>query len=131
MHIVPKGLRTWFVIHFAADYLAALPLMIHPQKFLDMLGWQAFDPVAARIIAAAFLAIGGTSFILRQASLEVYRALLLLKLIWSSMALLGILLATGGNMSWGQGLVFVIFFVFGSVWAYYYCKTRPLGSEMS
>ena len=62
-----------------------------------MLGWQSVDAVAARIIAAAFMAIGGTSFLLRNASLEVYRALLLLKIIWSSMALVAILLATRGR----------------------------------
>lgn len=124
--MVPPSLRTWFLIHFAADYLAAIPLMLFPQQVLNILQWDVFDPVATRIVAAAFMAIGGTSFLLRNSSLEVYRALLLLKLIWSGSALAGILLATGGRMSWGEGLVFGIYILFGSVWAYYYRVTRTV-----
>lgn len=118
------GLRFWFIVHFVADYLAAVPLMLFPEQMLALLQWDAFDPVAVRIVAAAFLAIGGTSLLLRNASLEVYRAMLLLKIIWSSSALVGILLATGGKMSWGEALVFGIFIVFGSAWVYFYRTTK-------
>ena len=75
--------------------------MIHPQQFL-MLGWQSVDAVAARIVPAAFMAIGGV-FSLAQRILECI-AITTAKIICSSMALVAILLATGGD-ELGRGLV--------------------------
>jgi hypothetical protein len=64
--------------------------MIAPVTTLELFGWETIDPVATRLAAAALLAIGGESLRMRHASLETYRAMLDLKLIWSAAAMLGL-----------------------------------------
>ncbi len=121
---VPPALKTWFIIHFVADYLAAVPLMIAPEQVLAMLQWGTVDPIATRIVASAFLAIGGVSLIERNASLDVYRVMLKLKLIWSVSAMVGVLIATKGQFALGSTVVFLVFLGFFSVWVYYFRKFR-------
>lgn len=121
---MPPHLRTWFIIHFVADYLAAVPLMIAPEQVLGLLQWGYVDPIATRIVAAAFMAIGGVSLIERNASVDIYRALLKLKLIWSVSAMVGVLIATKGQFALGSTVVFLVFLGFFSVWAYYFRKVR-------
>ena len=87
---IPASLRTWFLIHFAVDWLFALPMMFAPVATLELLGWDSVDPASTRLVAAALLAIGGESLRMRKAGLEVYRVMLDLKLIWSAGAMLGL-----------------------------------------
>lgn len=121
---VPNSLRHWFVVHFILDALFAIPLFIAPVYTLQLFGWTTIDPVAGRLVASAFFAIGTTSLITRNADVSSYRSLLILKLIWSGTALLGLLLniANGApTFSWAAIGIFVIFFI---VWAYYYRQLR-------
>ncbi len=118
---VPDSLRKWFFVHFLLDYAVALPLFIFPRFILEFVGATTIDPLATRIVAAALFAIGGISLVSKNASLEVYKNLLILKIIWSTFAILGILITiftTGSNLlSW---LTLVIFAIFSSIWIYYY-----------
>ena len=117
--MVPKALRTWFVIHFAIDWLFAIPLMIAPSATLNLLGWETVDPVATRLVSAALLAIGGESLRMRHASADGFRTMLDLKLIWSASAMLGLAwsgLSGGPGMVWGFLVIFAIFF---GVWWFY------------
>ena len=79
----PASLRTWFRVHCAIDLVAALPLLLFPQRILGLLGWTAIDPVATRLCGAALLGIGGASVLVDRHGLAGYRALLGLKVIWS------------------------------------------------
>ena len=56
--MVPSSLRSWFVVHFVADIVFALPLFLAPQWTLTLLGWRAVDPIATRLVAAALFGIG-------------------------------------------------------------------------
>jgi hypothetical protein len=119
------ALRTWFVIHFWADILFAIPLFIAPESVLSLFGWQAVDPVAARSVSAALFAIGIESYLCRNAGTEVFKAMLNLKIIWSFAATLGLLIAlvmgTHGRplMLW---LIFLTFVSFHVLWVYW--RTR-------
>ena len=116
---VPASLRTWFVVHFVLDILFALPLLVAPELFLTFFGWKAVDPVSARLVAAALFGIGIQSLLGRNESKETFRAMLNLKVIWSSTATLGIVLsiAQGGPvLAW---LFAIIFGGFCAVWSYY------------
>jgi hypothetical protein len=116
---VPSSLRTWFVMHFVADLLAAIPLFLAPVTVLGWLGWTAVDPIATRLVAAALFGIGIESFLGRGGSLEQFRGMLRFKVIWSAMAALGTLwsLLTGGPpAAWA---VLAIFAVFHGVWLRY------------
>jgi hypothetical protein len=128
---IPASLRRWFVAHAIVDLLVALPLLIAPVATLRQLGWTAVDPVTTRLVAAALLAIGGQSYLGRQGSLESYRSLLNLKMLWSSTAIVALLLGIGSGAPvacWGFLAVFVIFF---GVWTYYRIRIKQWDSADS
>ena len=87
---VPNGLRTWFVIHFVADILFAIPLLLFPQALLNLFSWKTFDPIMTRLVGAALMGIGVESLLGRNASAATFRAMLNLKVIWASSALFAI-----------------------------------------
>jgi hypothetical protein len=116
---VPRGLRTWFVIHFAVDILFAIPLLFFPRSLLGLLGWTTYDPMTARLVGAALMGIGVESLLGRNASAETFRAMLNLKIIWSSCAIFAIAAALyegAPPMGWTFLAVFVTFWC---VWVYY------------
>ncbi len=117
--MVPRGLRRWFVAHFIADILVAVPLMIAPTHVLAWFGWTTVDPVATRLVAAALFGIGIESYLGRNATADVFRGMLNLKIIWSSTAVAGSLWSVieGAPVAtWG---VFAIFAGFLGVWLRY------------
>ncbi|MGB2963724.1 MAG: hypothetical protein WBB69_07025 [Anaerolineales bacterium] len=119
---VPESLRVWFVIHFVVDILFAIPLLFFPEVIMPLLGWTVVDPITSRLVGAALLGIGGESLLGRNASREVFSAMLNLKILWASSAVLGIglgIAAGGPPMAWGFLVVFVIF---GGIWIYYRSK---------
>lgn len=116
---LPAGLRTWFVIHFAVDLLVGIPLLFFPEVLMPIIGWETIDPIASRIVGAALMGIGIESWLGRDANIEVYRAMLNLKVIWSSSAIIGITLGLwmgGAKAGW---LFLFIFVVFWFIWIYY------------
>ena len=124
MKEVPSSLRTWFVIHFMVDMLIGVPLLLLPEIIMPWLGWNVVDPIASRVVGAALMGIGIESYLGRNASIEVFRAMLNLKVIWSSSAILGIGLGLwqgGASAGW---LFMWIFVVFWFVWIYYWRKLK-------
>ena len=122
---VPQALRNWFVVHFVADTLFAVPLMIAPAWLLGLFGWQQVDPYTARVVAAALFGIGIESLLGRKAGVESFRNMLNLKIIWSLAVLVGIV------WSWGEGAqgnppmvwaLFGIFAGFNLLWVYWRWK---------
>jgi len=110
--MVTRGLRIWFVVHFIADILFALPLFVAPEFTLGLFGWTAVDPVTTRLVAAALFGIGIESLLGRKGDVEAFRAMLNLKIIWSSAAVVGFVwcLAEGApSMVWGFLAIFVAF----------------------
>ncbi len=118
---IPSSLRIWFFVHFLVDYFFAVPLFLFPYQTLGFFGWGVVDPIAARLVAAALLAIGGISFVARNSDVAVYKSLLIMKIIWSFFAVEGILLTAFVEgvplLAWA---IFAIFLFFSSVWIYYY-----------
>lgn len=122
--MIPQSLKTWFVIHFIADYVFAIPLLFFPETFLGYFGWTAYDPIATKLVASALFAIGGISLLHRNASREVMKTMLSLKLIWSGSVIIGLLLVftTASGLLWN--LVFSTFLVFFLLWGYYYKRLK-------
>ena len=119
INVVPKGLRTWFVIHFAADVLFAIPLLFFPQPLLNLFNWGVYDPILARLVGAALMGIGVESLLGRNADADTFRAMLNLKVIWASCALF----AFGAGIAEGAApiawILMGIFGVFWCAWVYY------------
>ncbi len=123
--MVPPALRTWFVVHFVADLIFAIPLLLAPELFLGLLGWPAVDPISARLVGAALMGIGVQSLLGRKEDLQVFRAMLNLKIIWSGTASIGILVSMlqgGPTLGWGFLAIFV---AFNGLWLHY---RRVLGA---
>ena len=117
--MVPKSLRVWFVIHFVLDVVSAVPLLVAPEFTLSLFGWITIDPFAARLVAAALMAIGVESLLGRNGSAETYRATLNLKIIWAGTAILGMgitMISGGPPLGW---LFLAIFGLFLPVWIRY------------
>jgi hypothetical protein len=124
---VPVALRRWFVVHFWADILFALPLFIAPVAVLQLIGWQQVDPITARLVAAALFGIGIESWIGRNASRASFVTMLNLKVIWSATATIGIAwsIAEGAQgrpvFAW---IVLGIFAAFHALWLTWALRLR-------
>ena len=124
-------LKRWFIIHCLIDVLIAVPLFIMPERLLDFCGWRTVDPVSARLVAAALFGIGIVSFVVKDASHEVYKAMLALKIIWSfaaSAALLLSLLTHAHGRPAALWIAAVIFIGFHFVWFYWYLRIQKENS---
>lgn len=118
----PASLKWWFIVHFAVDIAFAIPLFFFPVAFLSFLGWQVVDPFATRIVAAALFGIGIESFIGRNASVQTYKNMLNLKIIWSGVTIAGIglsIIQSSYAASFGQYLLFTTFIVFHILWVFW------------
>src|SRR5437879_1644640 len=107
----PSALRRWFVFYFAVDWAVGVPLLVAPEILLRFFGWHDIDPIATRLFAASLLG--------RNGSVNEFRAMLNLKLIWAAAAViaLGIGVLSGGPaLTWLGLAVFVGFF---RVWLYW------------
>lgn len=121
---VPNSLRIWFVIHFVVDMLVGIPLLFFPEIVMPLLGWTTIDPIASRVVGAALMGIGTESYLGRNAGLEVFRAMLNLKVIWSSSAIIGIGLGLWKGGPQAGWLFLIIFVIFWFVWIYYWITLR-------
>lgn len=124
---VPDALKKWFILHFAADTLFAIPMFLIPIPFLTLLGWKIVDPIATRMVAAALLGIGIESLLSRNATRDSFKTMLSLKIIWSTAAIIA--LATG-LISGLFTIVFVavsllmVFVLFNVLWTYWFIRLR-------
>lgn len=113
-------LSRFFVLHFVIDIIFALPLFFFPETFLGFLGIETFNPLFVRLVAAALFGIGIESLLGRNGSVEAFKAMLNLKIIWSSAAVLGIIISlreiTADLIIW---LILFTFIAFNLLWAYW------------
>ena len=119
---VPKALSIWFIVHFVADIVFAIPLLLFPVKFLGILGWHSIDPFAARIVAAALFGIGIESWLGRNAGVETFKNMLNLKIIWSGATIIGVLLSiiqSSYSTRIAEWLLLLVFLVFNIIWVYW------------
>jgi hypothetical protein len=123
---VPRTLRAWFMVDALVDVVAGLPLLAAPELVLRRLGWTCVDPVSARLVGAALLAIGGQSFLGRDAGVDVYRAMLRLKLVWSLAAAVSLFVGIGAGAPPAAWALLSIFIAFAGVWLHHSIRFRQL-----
>ncbi len=117
--MVPPKLRFWFIVHFVADMLFAIPLILAPEMLLRPLGWTVVDPVVSRVVGAALVGIGGESLLGRDADFASYRTMLRLKILWSGATILGLVLSIAQGAPWGAWPFLAIFVAFSGLWMYW------------
>ncbi|MCK5154019.1 MAG: hypothetical protein KAQ93_06625 [Spirochaetales bacterium] len=119
---IPRSLKGWFIVHFIADTLFAVPLFIAPVFLLDLLGWKSIDPLMARMVAAALFGIGTESLLCIKLGKDAFIAMLNLKIIWSFAAITGFIVGLSqglfGNPAVGFSLL-SIFTAFNILWIYW------------
>jgi hypothetical protein len=123
-------------VHFVADILFAIPLLIAPELLLRPLGWTAVDPVTSRVVGAALVGIGGESLLGRNADLASFRTMLRLKVLWSGTVILGLILSLAQGAPWGTWAFLAIFVGFSGLWMYWARRLRnmepiPLAAKSS
>lgn len=116
---VPRALRGWFVAHFVADILFAVPLLVAPRAALSLFGWTTIDPLTTRLVGAALVGIGVESLLGRNAGRESFRTMLRLKVLWSLTANAAIAVSIAEGAPRTAWLFQLIFVVFSSVWIYW------------
>jgi hypothetical protein len=121
---VPPTLRLWFIVHAVVDVVIAVPLLVAPAAVLRHFGWTCVDPAATRLVAAALVAIGGQSFLGRNAGVEIYRAMLSLKVIWSIAAVVGLVASIGDGAPPAAWAFLCLFIVFAGVWVHHAIRFR-------
>ncbi len=126
---IPKALSYWFIVHFIIDISLALPLFFFPEQTLELFGWEQIDVLLARVVAAALFGIGIESLIGRNTSLDGFKNMLNLKIIWSLTASAGIAwsMIAGAQgrplMGW---LVLATFVIFHFIWWYWRIRVGKL-----
>lgn len=113
---VPRALRAAFILHFWVDMAFALPLFVAPRWFLGTLGWTCVDPNTARIVAAALFAIGIQSYFGRDEPPSTFRAMLTLKVIWATMATLGLVISALEGGPWFGWVLAAFWAGFCALW---------------
>ena len=125
---VPITLRRWFVAHFVVDLLFGLPLLFVPALLLRPLGWTAVDGASSRLVGAALLGIGASSFFCRNAGVEVMKALLDLKLVWSFSAIVGLVISIGEGAPAPVWAALSLFIAFLGIWTHYRIRFKQLAA---
>ena len=130
---IPSALKKWFVVHFIADTLFAVPLFLAPDYLLKLLNWQSIDPLMARMVAAALFGIGIESLLCNKLGRDAFIAMLNLKIIWSFAAMtgfiIGLIQGLFGYTAVGIGLL-LIFTAFNILWIYWRLYFKKQGSEV-
>ncbi len=126
---IPGSLKIWFLIHFVVDILFAIPLFVSPLWFLNILGWETIDPIAARMVAAALFGIGIESFLCRNYGKDAFLSMVTLKVIWSLASVTGLAIGLAKGL-FGNSITGIIllatFILFNILWSYWLIRLKIL-----
>lgn len=116
-----KGLQIVFLIHFILGIILGIIFLFIPETYCTLVGVNMTDYGVLRLIGAASLALGGSSF-LAYNSKDWEKAKLLVQtdLIWLVSAIVGLvwwLIESGPVVTWW---IFGMFVVFLGVFIYFY-----------
>lgn len=119
------------MIHFVLDVLVATPLMFTPAATLRLFGYKDISDVSillARIVAAALFGIGIESLLGRNSSLDAFKPMLNLKIIWSLSAIIGIVWSVSQTNNYNAIWALAAFVVFHLIWVYWRIRIGKIPS---
>ena len=86
-----KALRYTFVVHSIVAVVVGAPLLLAPGRFLGWIGWTPVDPLISRLLGAAILGLGWSSFRGVQAAPGQQRNLVETELAFAILGCIGLL----------------------------------------
>ena len=116
-----KGLEIVFLVHFIVGLILGIIFLFIPETYCTLVGVTMTDYGILRLVGAASLALGGSSFLAyRSKDWEKAKLLVQLDLIWLVSAIVGLvwwLIESGPVAGWW---VFGMFVAFLGAFVYFY-----------
>ncbi len=121
---ISTGLRTLFLVHFVVALVFGLLYLLIPAMFLGWLGVSVQDVYPYRLIGAATLALGASSwYCYKAAEWERVKIVVLAEIVWTVLAALvslyGLLFAGQPAAYWINVIIMACFAV---AFTYFYSK---------
>ena len=122
-----SSLRRTFLVHLIVSVLVGPALLIVPGRFLDLFGWAPIDPIISRLLGAAVIALGWSSFRgWRAASWPKVVTLVELEAAFSVLACAGLLRhLLVASYPWYVWSILVVMALFAVAWIWALVKQVP------
>jgi len=123
---VGKGLKATFLVHFVVAAAFGLVFMLTPELFGSLADWPMQEPAVYRLVGAAMLGYGASSwFSLKRSSWAEVRIVVLAEIVWTGLGALvmlwGMLYAALPPFGWVNTCILAAFAVAFTV---FYLKQR-------
>ena len=106
--VVSKVLKITFLVHFVVAVILGFFYLLFPDQFISLLSWPYTDPVAIRLLGAAFLGLGISSVLgSRESDWEKVKIVVVMEIVWLAVAFVVILLSVIVAGTGLGGLLFV------------------------
>jgi hypothetical protein len=101
-------------------------LLIAPGRFLEIFGWAPIDPIVSRLLGAAMLGLGWSSYRgWRAAGWDQVAFVVEAEAVFTVLASLGFIRhLLGGSWPWYVWMEFAIFAIFAVAWIYHLATRR-------
>ena len=121
-----QSLRITFIIHAIVAFILGLGLLAAPGQFLDIFGWQPVDPLMARMLGAALLALGwGSVRGYRAATWDEVEILVEVESAFTVLASVGLLRhLLVASWPWYVWMIFAFFVIFAVSFVYHLVKKK-------
>lgn len=123
------NLENAFLAHSMVDLVIGIPLWLSPEWCLKQMGVknpEDSDKLMTRLVAGALIAIGVASYAGRKARDDQLKVFILMKVVWSFMAILTLLIALFTKDSQYDkrvlGIFLIFFLIFNVTWSYHYLR---------
>jgi hypothetical protein len=120
---ISPGLKNTFLAHIVAALVTGIPFLVFPEDYADLLDFTIEEPMVYRMVGAAILAFGASSwFAYRATNWNDVKIIVITEIIWTFLATIvtvwGVLSDDFPAFAWLDAIVMAAFFVaFG--WFYY------------
>ena len=89
---IPYGLKITFLVHFVVAVVFGAGFLLIPEMLTEMLGARTIEPSTFRLVGAALLAFGVSSWLAyRQPVWEKVKIVVQLEIVWTILGVLAML----------------------------------------
>jgi hypothetical protein len=124
MNKISSGLRTLFLVHFIVALIFGLADLLIPATFMGWFGMTVPDVNPYRLVGAAVLAFGASSWLgYKAAGWDDVRIIVQTEIVWTVLAsvvlLYGVLFAGLAAAFWINAIIMIVFAI---AFIYFYSK---------